>query len=480
MKTLLLCAVFATLCSSAALAVEVEFGGFGDGTPDRTVPCLSEAQRARIQARIAATGSALRAAGRLAAPEATQTVLFGWPLRPRSGFQDSGYHGISGFVDHAAAYPNILQDHNCGTRTYDLADGYNHAGTDLFTWPFYWHKMDHDEVEVVAAAPGQIVGKDDGNYDRNCGFGAGNWNAVYIVHADGSAAWYGHMKNGSPTAKEVGATVLAGEYLGVVGSSGSSTGPHLHFEVYSNQGQLVDPWAGPCNAGLGDSWWAAQRPYYDSAVNALLTHSAPPVFPACPGTETINARDTFVPGQRAYFAAYYRDQLAGQETQYAVFDAAGGEVASWSHASSEPHYAASYWYWYFNVPAGPPLGMWKFQAVFQGVTYAHHFWVVPVTGVDGDAGASGRLALTVASASPSRGAFSFEYRLPAAGRARLEVFDVAGRRVARLVDDDLEAGSHRASWETGLAGGGAARGGLYFVRLAAGGRSALCRVAVVD
>ena len=64
--------------------------------------------------------------------------------------------------------------------------------------------MDYDQVYVVAAAPGVIVFKQDGNFDRNCGFTGDPWNAVYVQHADGSVAWYGHMKNGSLTPKAVG------------------------------------------------------------------------------------------------------------------------------------------------------------------------------------------------------------------------------------------------------------------------------------
>ena len=43
---------------------------------------------------------------------------------------------------------------------------------------------------------GIIIGKDDGNFDQNCAFctSSCSWNAVYIQQADGSIAWYGHLK----------------------------------------------------------------------------------------------------------------------------------------------------------------------------------------------------------------------------------------------------------------------------------------------
>jgi murein DD-endopeptidase MepM/ murein hydrolase activator NlpD len=105
--------------------------------------------------------------------------------------------------------------------------------------------MDNNEVAVIAAAPGAIVLKQDGNFDRSCGFNANPWNGVIIQHADGSRAWYVHMKKSSVTAKPVGATVASGEYLGIVGSSGSSSGPHLHFELHDAGNQVIDPYFQP-------------------------------------------------------------------------------------------------------------------------------------------------------------------------------------------------------------------------------------------
>ena len=76
----------------------------------------------------------------------------------------------------------------------------------------------------------QACARADGFDDRSCTPG-GSSNKVAIRHDDGTMAWYLHMKKWSVTPKGVGETVLAGEYLGVVGSSGSSSLPHLHFDV---------------------------------------------------------------------------------------------------------------------------------------------------------------------------------------------------------------------------------------------------------
>ena len=334
---------------------------------------ITDEQRAEIQAEIAASVAKLASEGGLA-PASPDLVAFEWPLRKRAGIADFSIDGISNYVDQNPAFPNQLLDWNCGTRTYDQTSGYNHKGIDIFTWPFGWQKMDNDDVEIVAAAPGQIVFKSDGNYDRNCGFGQGTWNAVYIRHSDNSVAWYGHMKNGSTTTKAVGQMVAAGEKLGIVGSSGNSTGPHLHFELYNALNQLQDPFQGPCNTMNPTSWWANQEAYRVSRINRLMTHNAPPSFPTCPTTEITNERNLIRPGQTFRTAGYFRDQTGGQQTQYIILRPDNTVFTSWNHVSPGT-YAASYWWWAHTMPANAPFGTWRLQATFNGETYVQEFSV---------------------------------------------------------------------------------------------------------
>jgi murein DD-endopeptidase MepM/ murein hydrolase activator NlpD len=360
---------------------------------------MTPEQRSAIQAQIDANVRALPKR----APRPLVATQFGWPLQPAASFPDYGYHGISNFVDQNLAYPNAVLDYNCGARTYDLASGYNHGGTDIFLWPFAWNKMDASQITIVAAAPGTIVHKADGNFDRSCGFNNNDWNAVYVQHADGSVAWYGHMKSGSPTSKGVGATVSQGEYLGTVGSSGSSTGPHLHFEVHDASSDLIDPFDGPCNAfNPSVSWWASQPAYYDSAVNEIATATATPVFPTCPTPETSHSSDLFLPGSTLVFVSYYRDQLSSQTAQHTIYRPDSSVYSSWTHTSPAAYYAASYWYWTFaNFAPGGPLGTYRYEIVFNGHTYTHEFSVgtalcTPESCEDGD-------ACTVDSCDPSVG-----------------------------------------------------------------------------
>ncbi len=333
--------------------------------------------RDKINAQLTSNIDSLLSIGKIAHAKPLEIELI-WPLKAQSHLFDFDYHGISNFVDLNSQSQGFLLDYNCGQRTYDLDSGYNHAGIDFFTWPFGFNKMDDDDVAIVAAAPGVIIDKIDGNQDRSCSFNGTQWNAVYVRHADGSVAWYGHMKKNSTTEKAIGEEVEAGEYLGIVGSSGISTGPHLHFELQQQNGFIVEPFKGNCNQ-IEKSLWKEQRAYFDSGINALRTHSAGPQLTQCPQPDIPNYKDAFLQGEQIINAAYYRDQLEGQQTTYIIKNPSGQTFTSWNHSLLDvSHYSASYWWWSNDLPFDAEPGVWSFEAVFQSHTYTHEFTVSDV------------------------------------------------------------------------------------------------------
>jgi hypothetical protein len=70
--------------------------------------------------------------------------------------------------------------------------------------------------------------------------------------------------------------------------------------------------------------------------------------------------------------------------------------------------------------------------------------------------------------NPFRASTQVRFSLPARSNVKLAVYDVAGRQIASLADGAWDAGSHAVSWSGATASGAAARGGVYFVRLAVG------------
>lgn len=344
---------------------------------ENRIPCLTEEQRTAIKIETNNNITALKLQNKLAFNEGNNRgghPLFIWPVQQAAGFNYNNTWSISGYVDHNSAYPNQLTDYNCGTRTYDDAAGYNHQGVDIYLWPFTWKQMDDGQTEIIAAAPGQIIAKGDGRFDRSCNFNSNVWNAVYIQHSDGSIAWYGHMKNGSVTTKNVGEMVVLGEVIGLVGSSGNSTGPHLHFEVHTNSTytQLVDPFMGACNDMNSTSWWQTQIPYNDSGISAMLTHdNAPDIFPPCPTTETPNISDDFNTDDTIYFAAYFKDQVVGDNIHLSIIKPDNSFLYDWD-ITVETTSSSWYYYWYFSGVYDQE-GVWKWQATYAGETITHSF-----------------------------------------------------------------------------------------------------------
>ena len=317
--------------------------------------------------------------------------LFIWPIQKANDVTFNEIYSIYNYVDHNTGFPNQLSDYNCGTRTYDTTGGYNHKGVDIVTWPFPWKMLEDDGVEIIAAAPGQIVFIRDGEFDLSCTQSTTTpWNIVVVQHIDGSVALYGHMKNGSTTTKIVGDMVTEGEYLGIVGSSGQSDIPHLHFEVYENNvngvgTDLIDPYSGTCNNMNPDSWWQSQLPYSDPSINAVLTHSASPdVFPPCPTSETPNLSNDFETDDEIYFTVFVRDQTAGDTISFEILRPDNSSLfGSWNVTVQT---TAPSWYYQYGAYTGyfEMVGEWTWRATFGGETISHTFNVTDVLSVDQD------------------------------------------------------------------------------------------------
>lgn len=367
----------------------------GGGVYDfKNGPCISDQQREEIKQQIIENKKKYNIDAALQKLRKSNLVTqFIWPVvvDQESPFLHSEV--ITNYVDQDMTYTGSQYgasnlDYNCGNRSYDTTNGYNHAGVDIATWPFPWYLYERDLVRVVAAADGVILNKIDGNTDQQCDCSNFNANSILLEHADGSTALYLHLKLNGLTSKSIGQTVAAGEFLGYMASSGCSSGPHLHFEVFDQNNNLIDPYAGTCNSLNPQSWWQNQPAYLDTRLNAVKTHSAAPDL-ACPSiNEEANFSNCFQAGDRVYVGFYYKDQPNGAVSNMRLLLPNQTEWASWDHTSPS-YYPASYWYWYWNLPSNGPFGMWTVEVDFQGQTYAHQFHyeaanysgILPVNGI---------------------------------------------------------------------------------------------------
>jgi len=347
--------------------------------------------------------------------------LFILPFRPKAGYDDYGYYSLFNQVDHNLVGNNNLLDYNCGERTYDWASG-NHGGTDYVVWPYPWKKMEEDVMEVVAAAPGIIMDKRDGNFDKNC-LNNGNplWNGIVLEHADGSRAWYWHFKSGTLTSKNIGDTVAEGEYLGNAGSSGSSTIPHLHFEVFDSGGNRVDPYKGPCNNMNSDTWWAEQPDYFVPEILTLSTHNSDNFDDECGIAENTYQELNFLPGETIRFRIFYRDLQMGARTHITIKRPNGGILYDWDFDSTWPDYSAAWGQWDFVVDSSWMDGVYNITAQFGGNTYETIF------GVNTDLGVENFLqSEIILYPNPSSSNIFIEAKLQI---EKIQIFDIMGRKV---------------------------------------------------
>jgi hypothetical protein len=107
------------------------------------------------------------------------------------------------------------------------------------THPIFGGKSFHTGVDIAAKTGSPIVAANDGTVIR-AGWNNAYGNVVFIDHGGGIVTVYAHN---SELLVSNGAKVTRGQQISKAGSTGNSTGPHLHFEVRKN-GDYQDPRAG--------------------------------------------------------------------------------------------------------------------------------------------------------------------------------------------------------------------------------------------
>ena len=102
--------------------------------------------------------------------------------------------------------------------------------------PITGELKNHNGMDIAANMGTTVYAADGGRIVLAEWYG-GYGNCIMIEHGNGYKTLYGHL---SVIGVKNGQTVSQGDVIGQVGSTGNSTGPHLHFEVYLNGGR-IDP-----------------------------------------------------------------------------------------------------------------------------------------------------------------------------------------------------------------------------------------------
>ena len=110
----------------------------------------------------------------------------------------------------------------------------------VVTTRYYTHYREHQGIDFAAPTGTPIYAVADATVAFS-GWMGGYGNLIILEHAGGYRTYYAHLSAFAP-GMEPGTGVGRGQEIGAVGSTGQSTGPHLHFELRKN-GRYVNPMA---------------------------------------------------------------------------------------------------------------------------------------------------------------------------------------------------------------------------------------------
>lgn len=184
-------------------------------------------QSDEIEAKISQYYAAQKAAAEHAA-QVSQSSSSSSSGSSSSGSSSSGSSSVivpsgSGFAWPTPGFVSL------SSEWFEDREVYNHGGIDIAGAGIMG-------TPVVAAADGTVVATNSScthNWGKSysCGCGGGYGNYVMISHAGGKMTVYGHLTSLTVSS---GQSVSRGQVIGYVGSTGNSTGPHLHYECRLN------------------------------------------------------------------------------------------------------------------------------------------------------------------------------------------------------------------------------------------------------
>jgi len=129
--------------------------------------------------------------------------------------------------------------------------------------PLLGHARFHRGIDLAAAIGTPVRAAAAGEVVR-AGWRGGYGRQVALAHGHGLATSYAHL---SRIAARVGERVARGQVIGFVGSSGLSTGPHVHFEA-SRNGRAIDPRSARFDAPVAMD--KAQRAAFNGQLRFVL------------------------------------------------------------------------------------------------------------------------------------------------------------------------------------------------------------------
>jgi murein DD-endopeptidase MepM/ murein hydrolase activator NlpD len=310
-----------------------------------------------------------------------------YPFFPHAGTLGRDIY-ISNFVDMTQGHgPPLAWD--CSARTYS-----GHTGNDSIIRSFHEQAIG---LPVFAALDGLVVGWREDAFDMNlqCASGA-PVNYILLDHGNQHYTIYLHFRQFSIPSqlKVVGKFVSAGTQLGLTGSSGCSSWPHLHFESWFGglgvlglpgpnlqiQWQYIyEPFAGPCNNRT--SGWLPPTPYTGLQGYAKDVALSASPFPNATGNGFVDPYDlnqrtaTFTTDQIVNFRPELINLPPGS-TYDITFTRPDGlihfrDANTFGNSSAINFPVGPWWYVYNLIP-----GTWRIDLIVNGTRLPATFFQV--------------------------------------------------------------------------------------------------------
>lgn len=301
-------------------------------------------------------------------------------------------------------------DYKCGSKSYD-----GHQGTDFVLRNF--KQMDQGN-QVLAAANGIVTAITDSLFDRNKEAVSGHLgNFIAIRHPNKYYTYYGHLKKYSLLVHP-GDSVLSGQVIAEVGSSGYSSDPHLHFELWYDSLYLVDPFSGAC--GNASSLWISPLKYIDSF--GIIDHDF------CNFNASLNELKERIPSQKIF--SIKDDTVSFWMEGYGIRK---GDVSTINWYTPQRNFWFSYtythpadlWYYYFNTYIfRPPVymtGVWKIDYLINNnFKLSDQFEIVETTETDNNQ-INYQFNLSESG--------EIHFIIPISKTGIIELFDIAGNQI---------------------------------------------------
>lgn len=158
-----------------------------------------------------------------------------------TAYRPEGSVTFDNIKEATSDYNRTLQHLEQTIKNYPI--GKPHRGVITSTFgsranPFSGSGAEHHKGIDFRGKTGEAIRTTASGKIAYAGVRGGYGNCVIVSHKNGLETLYGHM---SVISARVGASVTSGDIVGRVGSTGRSTGPHLHYEIHRN-GTRIDPY----------------------------------------------------------------------------------------------------------------------------------------------------------------------------------------------------------------------------------------------